>query len=123
MRDSEAVQKLIVLNAKTGGVATVRLLELIKLVPFLTQPTVSSYIELNKDKLVSIRDLVLLAHTKVDVLSVEVVTAIAFASVLFGGSVWASIPTMFSNLESSKLESVLDSLRPLMVAKFNENLA
>ena len=98
-------------------------MELIKLAPYLRQTTVSSYIELHKVNLLSIRNLVLHAHGKTSNLSVEGFVAIAFASVLFGGSVWASLPKMFDNIESAKLECVLGFFEPLLYSKFSKNLA
>ena len=64
-----------------------------------------------------------MAHTKVEDLSVEEITALAYASVLFGGSVWASLPRAFQRLDSTKLDDVLRSLHSLLVTKFNDNLA
>ena len=122
MRDQEAIQNLRLLERKTTGSIQVQLTELLELVPFFSQPAVSSYIELNKGQLVHVSDLLLLAQKKVDDLSVEEITAIAFASVLFGGSVWASLPKMFHRVEPSKLEDVLCSLCPLLVPRFNDNL-
>ena len=120
MRDNEAIQILIALNKKTS--MFVRLAGLIELSPFFLQPSVSSYIELYKCELTSIRDTLLHAQTSVEDLSVEEIAAIAFASVLFGGSAWTSLPKMFSNIEPSKLDLVFHFLCPLLVARFNLNL-
>jgi hypothetical protein len=59
----------------------------------------------------------------VKTLSVEEITAIAFASVLFGSSCWASLPKMFGALEPITLDDVLCSLRLLLASKFNDSLA
>jgi len=64
-----------------------------------------------------------MAKSKLEDLSVEEITAVTFASMLFGGSCWEQLPKAFNSLEPSKLEDVLCSLRPLLVAKFNANLA
>jgi hypothetical protein len=64
-----------------------------------------------------------MAHTMVDELSDEQITATAFASVLFGGSVWASLPRMFCRLDESKLTEVLFRLCPILAAKFTLPLA
>jgi hypothetical protein len=50
-------------------------------------------------------------------------SAIAFASLLFGGSCWASLPKAFNALDPAKLDEVLLILSPLLAAKFNECLA
>ena len=138
MRDQEAVQKLKVLENKkpiipqekglelikfSPFLAQEQVLELIELSPFFTQPAVSSFLEQNKDLLTHLRDLILLAHSKVEDLSSEKITAIAFASVLFGGSCWTSLPRAFNRLDSARLEDVLLSLRSLLATKFGERLA
>ena len=60
MRDQEAVQRLRALEQEKGTgmneVAT-----LIELAPFLSQPRISSHIELNKSKFSHIKDLLLIA--------------------------------------------------------------
>lgn len=62
MRDQEAIQNLKVLESKTTSLVQSRVLELVELVPFFAQPTVSCYIEKNKDKLINIKDLLLKAQ-------------------------------------------------------------
>lgn len=114
---------LIALNSKTTGSDKAHLMELIKLSPFFSQPAMSSHIEMNKSRLLHVRDLVLTTHSKVDELSTEEITAIAFASVLLGGSVWASLPRMFCRLDESKLTEVLFRLKPLLATKFTAPLA
>ena len=113
----------MVLERKTTGIAQTKVLELIKLAPFFTQPTVSWYIEQNKAKLPNIKDLLLLAQVKAKELSPEEISSIAFASVLFGGSVWVSLPKMFNSLDSAKLEDSLSLLCSQLTVRFNENLA
>jgi hypothetical protein len=82
------------------------------------QTTVSSYIEMNKGHLLNIKDLLVSAQDDTMALSSEEISSIAFASVLFGGSAWASLPKMLSSLEPSKLDDTLSSLCSLLVAKF-----
>lgn len=78
---------------------------------------------MNRVKLPRVRDLIQLAHTKVEELSAEEITAITFASVLFGGLGWASLPRMFCRLDAFKLEDVLSRLRPMLATKFIDPLA
>jgi len=59
----------------------------------------------------------------VKTLSEEKISAIVFASVLFGGSCWASLPKLFSSLDPAKLDEVLILLSPHFAAKLNECLA
>ena len=98
-------------------------MKLTVLVPFFTQKDVRDFIDVNNTKLLRVRDLIQLAHTKVDELSVEQVTAIAFASVLFGGSAWASLPRMFYRLDEFKRDEVLSRIKPLLATKFTTPLA
>jgi hypothetical protein len=65
----------------------------------------------------------LLAQLKAKELSSEEISSIAFASVLFGGSVWVSLPNMFDSLETAKLEDSLSLLHYQLAVRFNENLA
>ena len=123
MRDQEAIQKLIVLEKNIVGTEQERVLELIKLTSMFAQGTVTAYIESNKHNLLNIKDLLILAQSKVDLLSNEEISSIAFASVLFGGSAWKSLPNMFNSLEPAKLEDVLSFLEPLLTGKFNYNLS
>ena len=123
MRDQEANQDLMVLERKPTGTPQTKVLELIKLAPFFTQPTLSWYIEQNKAKLPNIKALLLLAQVKAKELSSDQISSIAFASVLFGGSVWASLPKMFGSLEPSKLEDSLSLLCSQLAVRFNSNLA
>jgi hypothetical protein len=46
----------------------------------------------------------LLAQIKAKNLSVEEISSLAFASVLFGGSCWASLPRMFNLLDAQVLD-------------------
>ena len=122
MKDMEAIQSIKTLNLKTG-LAQVNVLELIELASYFSQPTVGLYIEYNKDNLSSIKEWLLMAQVTVEELKADKITSLAFASVLFGGSVWASLPKMFSSLDPAKLEDVLSLLRSLLQARFNLNLA
>lgn len=76
-----------------------------------------------KTQLPHLGDLLLLAHSMVKTLSVEKISALAFASILFGGSCWASLPKMFNNLEPAKLDETFLLLSPRFATKFNEHLA
>jgi len=53
---------------------------------------VSSYIERNKHSLLGIKDLLLTAYGMAEELPVEQVSSIAYASILFGGSLWTALP-------------------------------
>lgn len=64
-----------------------------------------------------------MAQTIAGELTVKEIASIAFASVLFGGSVWASLPNMFNSLDPSKLEDVLSLWGPLISARFNKHLS
>lgn len=64
----------------------------------------------------------LLAQSMVKTLSTEEISAIAFASVLFGGSCWSSLPRLFNSLDPAKLDEVLMLLSPHFAAMFNECL-
>lgn len=57
-----------------------------------------------------------------DELTVEEFSAVVFASVLVGGSCWASLPKTFLTLEPSKLEEVLQNVSPFLATKFNSVL-
>ena len=67
------------------------------------QATVSSFIELKKVELPNIKGLIGLAQSMTDILSNEEISSIAFVSMVFGGSVWTSLPKMLNSLESTKL--------------------
>jgi hypothetical protein len=84
---------------------------------------VSIFIEKNKASLFNVKELLLKSHRWAGDLSVEEITSIAFASVLFGGSVWASLPKMFNSIDPSKLEDVLLSFHSLLSIKFNDSIA
>jgi hypothetical protein len=61
MRDGEAIYKLKILEKGTD-IVQVKVLELIKLLPFFAQPIVSCFIEQNKNNLPNVKELVLLAQ-------------------------------------------------------------
>jgi len=64
-----------------------------------------------------------MAQDDVEELKAETIASIAFASVLFGGSVWASLPKMFNSVDPSKLVNTLLLLRSQLSVRFNSNLA
>lgn len=64
-----------------------------------------------------------MAQEDAEELKADTIASLAFASILFGGSVWASLPKMFDSLDPSKLEDVLLLLRSLFSVRFNSNLA
>lgn len=49
----------------------------------------------------------------------ENTVSIAFASFLFGGSVWTSLPRMFASLDVDKLDQVLSNFCSLLIGKFD----
>ncbi len=64
-----------------------------------------------------------MAQNDVEELKPETIASIAFASVLFGGSIWVALPKMLNVLEESKLEDTLLLLRSLLAVRFNESIA
>jgi hypothetical protein len=65
----------------------------------------------------------LLAQVKANELTPEENSSIAFASVLFGGSVWDSLTKMFAGLDPVNLEDTLSLLHSQLTDRFNKNLA
>ena len=74
-----------------------------KVAPTFSQLTVSAYLDVAKSQLSNIKFLLLKAQDVSDTMSIEEVTAIAFASVIFGGAVWSSLPKMFDSLSAEIL--------------------
>ena len=95
MRDQTAIGEIETLNSKSDLVS-VKVYDLIKLLPYFSQPTVAAFVEKAKDSLLNVKDLLILAQSKTDVLSNEDIASIAFASVMFGGSAWANLPKMLA---------------------------
>lgn len=121
MRDQQACEKLKLLNS--SGFGLVHVYELIKLAPYFSQPMIVAYLERAKEQLFNVKDLLLLALESIGNLSIEEISSIAFACVLFGGSAWTSLPKLFASLDALKIEAVLVSFESLLTAKFSNNLA
>jgi hypothetical protein len=60
------------------------------------------------------------AQLRVDYLKVEEISAIAVASIVFGGSCWSLLWKAFHLLEPEKLDEVLCRLTPYLIARFGE---
>jgi hypothetical protein len=119
MRDDEAILKLKLLESNPPGNVHYRVAALIELTSMFSQATVSIYIEQNKANHPKVKDLLLTVQGLSAELSIGEIASIAYASILFGGSVWISLPKMFNTIDPSKLEQVLSLLSPLIAIKFN----
>jgi hypothetical protein len=120
MRDQEAILKLKLLEkTKATDIESERVSELIGLASMFSQALVSSYIDMNKTNHTRVGELLLAAQKEAEYISVEKIVALAYASILFGGPVWISLPKMFNSIDPSKLEEVLSLLCPMIAIKFN----
>jgi hypothetical protein len=82
------------------------MVELLKVVVLCAQPTVSNFLVMQKEVLPNTKKLFQMAQTLTD-LTEEETAAIAYVSVIFGGTVWTGMSKMFDNLSGAVLDNVI----------------
>ena len=82
-------------------------MELVELLPMLTQEVVYNYIMQNKHRFNDLRDVIVRIQTNVQRLSTEGITALTLAASAVGGAPWIGLPDMFRRVDEANRTEVL----------------